>query len=90
MAARRSTAKSRSARSPTPTPAELRNRTGDLDQANQFLETILTDLRSGVAVLDADMRVLVWNRRADVSGGGAIMLMEQDGSTVGQLKNTLD
>ena len=44
---------------------ELRDRTGELDQANRFLETILTGLRAGVTVLDADMRVLVWNRRAE-------------------------
>jgi two-component system, chemotaxis family, CheB/CheR fusion protein len=44
---------------------ELRDRTGDLNQANQFLETVLAGLRAGVAVLDADMRVLVWNRRAE-------------------------
>jgi two-component system, chemotaxis family, CheB/CheR fusion protein len=44
---------------------ELRDRTTDLNQVNQFLETILTSLRAGVAVLDADMRVLVWNRCAE-------------------------
>ena len=44
---------------------QLRDRTGDLKQANQFLETILTGLRAGVAVLDEDMRVLVWNRHAE-------------------------
>jgi two-component system CheB/CheR fusion protein len=44
---------------------ELRDRTGELDHANRFLETILTGLRAGVTVLDPDMRVLVWNRRAE-------------------------
>ncbi|MBV9142811.1 MAG: PAS domain S-box protein [Pseudonocardiales bacterium] len=44
---------------------ELRDRTSDLDRANQFLETILTGLRAGVAVLDVEMRVLAWNRRAE-------------------------
>ena len=44
---------------------ELRDRTSDLDRANQFLETILTGLRAGVAVLDPEMRVLMWNRRAE-------------------------
>ena len=44
---------------------ELRDRTSELDQANRFLETILTGLRAGVTVLDADMRVLVWNRHAE-------------------------
>jgi two-component system CheB/CheR fusion protein len=44
---------------------ELRDRTGDLDEAKRFLETILTSLRAGVAVLDGDMRILVWNRHAE-------------------------
>jgi two-component system CheB/CheR fusion protein len=44
---------------------ELHDRTGDLNQAKQFLETILTGLRAGVAVLDPEMRVLVWNRCAE-------------------------
>ncbi|HKS53476.1 MAG TPA: CheR family methyltransferase [Pseudonocardiaceae bacterium] len=44
---------------------ELRDSTGELDHANRFLETILTGLRAGVTVLDPDMRVLVWNRRAE-------------------------
>ncbi len=44
---------------------ELRDRTGDLAHAKRFLETILTGLHAGVAVLDAEMRVLVWNRRAE-------------------------
>jgi two-component system CheB/CheR fusion protein len=44
---------------------ELRDRTGDLNQAKHFLETILTGLRAGVAVLDGDMRILVWNRHAE-------------------------
>jgi two-component system CheB/CheR fusion protein len=44
---------------------ELHDRTDDLNQAKQFLETILTGLRAGVAVLDPEMRVLVWNQRAE-------------------------
>jgi two-component system, chemotaxis family, CheB/CheR fusion protein len=44
---------------------ELRDRSGELDHVNRFLETILTGLRAGVTVLDTDMRVLVWNRRAE-------------------------
>jgi two-component system CheB/CheR fusion protein len=44
---------------------ELHDRTDDLNQAKHFLETILAGLRSGVAVLDPEMRVLVWNRRAE-------------------------
>ena len=44
---------------------ELRERTGELNQVNEFLEAILTSLGFGVAVLDAQQRVQVWNRRAE-------------------------
>jgi two-component system, chemotaxis family, CheB/CheR fusion protein len=44
---------------------ELRERTGELDNANAFMEAILTSLRAGVAVLNRDMHVRVWNRRAE-------------------------
>jgi two-component system CheB/CheR fusion protein len=44
---------------------ELRERTADLDDVNLFLEAILTSLQAGVAVLDRDMHVRVWNRRAE-------------------------
>jgi two-component system CheB/CheR fusion protein len=44
---------------------ELRERTGELNQVNDFLETILTSLEFGVAVVDAQQRVQVWNRRAE-------------------------
>jgi two-component system CheB/CheR fusion protein len=44
---------------------ELRERTGELNQVNDFLEAILTSLGLGVAVLDAQSRVQVWNRRAE-------------------------
>jgi two-component system CheB/CheR fusion protein len=44
---------------------ELRNRTEELNEINQFLESILTSLGLGVAVLDAHQRVQVWNSRAE-------------------------
>ena len=44
---------------------ELRERSLKLDEANAFLETILTSLRAGVAVLGKDMHVQVWNRHAE-------------------------
>ena len=44
---------------------ELRERTGELNQVNDFLEAILTSLGIGVAVLDRQQRVQVWNRRAE-------------------------
>jgi two-component system CheB/CheR fusion protein len=44
---------------------ELRQRTAELNQVNEFLEAILTSLGLGVAVLDHQQRVQVWNRRAE-------------------------
>ncbi len=43
---------------------ELRERTDELNDANSFLGSILSGLRAGVAVVDRDMKVLVWNERA--------------------------
>jgi len=44
---------------------ELRLRSDELNQVNGFLESIFTSLRAGVAVLDRELRVLVWNSRAE-------------------------
>ena len=44
---------------------ELRDRTGELNSVNEFLEAILTALGLGVAVLDRQQRVQVWNHRAE-------------------------
>ncbi|MEU8228835.1 CheR family methyltransferase [Actinoplanes sp. NPDC048967] len=43
---------------------QLRVSTTQLDDANAFLETVLANLRAGVVVVDHDMRIRVWNRRA--------------------------
>lgn len=43
---------------------ELQDRSGELDAANGFLEAILTSLRAGVVVLNAELQVRVWNRQA--------------------------
>jgi two-component system CheB/CheR fusion protein len=43
----------------------LRDRSVELDEVNGFLEAILTSLSSGVVVIDAEMRVMVWNRGAE-------------------------
>ncbi|GIF21658.1 two-component system CheB/CheR fusion protein [Actinoplanes tereljensis] len=37
----------------------------ELDEANAFLDAVLAGLRSGVAVVDRDLRVLVWNQEAE-------------------------
>ena len=44
---------------------QLRISTTQLDEANAFLETVLTSLYAGVAVVDPDLRIRVWNRRAE-------------------------
>jgi two-component system CheB/CheR fusion protein len=44
---------------------ELRERTEEANRANAFLESILTGLNTGVAVLDSDFRVHAWNRMAE-------------------------
>jgi two-component system CheB/CheR fusion protein len=43
---------------------ELRDRTSELNQVNEVLEAILTSLGIGVAVVDRQQRVRVWNARA--------------------------
>jgi two-component system CheB/CheR fusion protein len=44
---------------------QLQISTERLDQANAFLETVLTSLQAGVAVVDHELRVEIWNRRAE-------------------------
>ncbi|MEV6597471.1 CheR family methyltransferase [Actinoplanes sp. NPDC051346] len=44
---------------------QLRISSAQLDAANSFLETVLTSLRAGVAVIDPDLRIRMWNRRAE-------------------------
>jgi two-component system, chemotaxis family, CheB/CheR fusion protein len=44
---------------------ELRQRSESLNELSTFLESMFTSLRSGVAVLDRELRVTVWNRQAE-------------------------
>jgi two-component system CheB/CheR fusion protein len=44
---------------------ELRERSDELNSANAFLNSVLTSLRGGVAVVDRDLKVLGWNRHAE-------------------------
>lgn len=44
---------------------ELRTRSVDADLMNAYLESVFSSLRSGVAVLDREYRVQVWNRRSE-------------------------
>ena len=43
---------------------ELRLRTAELNRANQLVESMLAGLGVGVAVVDRELRVQVWNERA--------------------------
>lgn len=45
--------------------AEMRLRSGELNQANVFLEAILTSLRSAVIVLDQSLCIQIWNRKSE-------------------------
>ena len=44
---------------------ELRTRTDEMNQLNSFLESVLTGLRAGAAVVDQNYNVTVWNHRAE-------------------------
>ena len=44
---------------------ELRQRGEDLNHANSLMKSILEGIRGGVAVIDRDLRVLLWNDRAE-------------------------
>jgi two-component system CheB/CheR fusion protein len=43
---------------------ELQRRGGELDVANQFLESVFESLQGGVAVVDRQLRIQVWNKQA--------------------------
>ena len=44
---------------------ELRQRGADLNSANSFLESVLSSLKGGVAVVDRELRLLAWNTQAE-------------------------
>jgi two-component system CheB/CheR fusion protein len=44
---------------------ELRLRSEELNRLNAFLESVFTSLRAGVVVLDRELRILVWNSKAE-------------------------
>jgi two-component system CheB/CheR fusion protein len=63
---------------------QLQERTAQVDEANGFLEAILTGLRAGVVVVAPDLSVRVWNQQAHELWG----LRPEE--TVGQHFLTLD
>ena len=44
---------------------ELRERSEELDAINAFMQSVLTSLRSGVVVVDRDLRVTAWNEPSE-------------------------
>jgi two-component system, chemotaxis family, CheB/CheR fusion protein len=56
---------------------ELRQRSDSLNDLNTFLESMFTSLRAGIAVLDRDLKVMVWNRQAEDLWGVRAAEVEQ-------------
>jgi two-component system, chemotaxis family, CheB/CheR fusion protein len=44
---------------------ELQRRSTELNQSNAFLESILTSLKGGVAVVDRELLIQIWNHKAE-------------------------
>jgi two-component system, chemotaxis family, CheB/CheR fusion protein len=66
---------------------ELRERTGEIGEVNALLEGILSGLRSAVAVVDRDLRVLVWNAQAERMWG--LRAFEVEGRSLSRLDGAL-
>jgi two-component system, chemotaxis family, CheB/CheR fusion protein len=66
------------------TNEELRERTAEVGALNHFMASVFTSLRAGIAVVDRDMHVQVWNSRAEDLWG-----VRQD-ETVGEHLLNLD
>ncbi|GLZ41123.1 CheR family methyltransferase [Actinokineospora sp. NBRC 105648] len=71
----------------------LRDRSTELDELNAFMESILTSIRSGVVVVNPEMRVRVWNRGTEDMWGlrrdeavGEHLLNLDIGLPVGELR----
>jgi two-component system CheB/CheR fusion protein len=75
---------------------ELGQRGEDLNASNAFLHSVLTSMKDGVAVVDRELRLLAWNRRAEELWGlhseevaGQHLLNLDIGLPVEQLRSTL-
>jgi two-component system CheB/CheR fusion protein len=75
---------------------ELRNRSGELNEVNAFLGSILTSLRAGIAVVDRNFEIQVWNDRAQDLWGlraeevrGTHLLSLDIGLPVAELKSAI-
>jgi two-component system, chemotaxis family, CheB/CheR fusion protein len=75
---------------------ELRQRTEEMNQLNAFLESVLTGMRAAAVVVNQNLNVLVWNRRAEDLWGlrvdevqGRSLLNLDIGLPVGQLRDVI-
>jgi two-component system CheB/CheR fusion protein len=74
----------------------MRTRGRQLDEANGYLRSVLASLRPGVVVVDRDVVVRIWNRRAEDLWGlraeevqGASLLTLDFGLPVGELRRPI-
>jgi two-component system, chemotaxis family, CheB/CheR fusion protein len=74
----------------------LRERSVELDEVNEFLDAVLTSIRSGVVIMDPELRVLAWNGGAEDLWGlrqdeavGQHVLNLDIGLPVGDLRPTV-
>ena len=44
---------------------ELHRRSDELNEANSFLQSILTSIRGGAIVMNRDLQIQIWNRKAE-------------------------
>ena len=75
---------------------ELRTRTDEVNHLNAFLESVLAGMRSAAVVVNQNLNVLVWNRRAEDLWGlrpdeaqGRALLNLDIGLPVGQLRDVI-
>ena len=75
---------------------ELRQRTDEMNHLNAFLESVLTGLRAAAVVVNQNLDVLVWNKRAEDLWGlradevqGRSLLNLDIGLPVGELRNVI-
>ena len=75
---------------------ELRQRTDEMNQLNAFLESVLTGLRAAAVVVNHNLNVLVWNKRAEDLWGlrsdevaGRSLLNLDIGLPVGELRDVI-
>jgi two-component system, chemotaxis family, CheB/CheR fusion protein len=73
---------------------ELRQRTDEMNQLNAFLESVLGGMRAAAVVVNQNLNVLVWNRRAEDLWGlrsdevtGRSLLNLDIGLPVGELRD---